>query len=179
MENKVSEYDIEVYKKIRNNITDFIKHQADMLDSDSITLLDIAPQIHAGAKQFFLKAQVLIADIDDKSNADYIIDICQNNEQKIPSETFDIIVCTEVLEHTLNPFLAINEIHRLLKSNGVLLMSTPFDFRIHGPLPDCWRFTEHGIRVLLKIFETVEIKALENKDRFLMPQHYTTIARKA
>ena len=57
-------------------------------------------------------------------------------------------------------------------------MSTPFDFRIHGPLPDCWRFTEHGIRLLLSDFKTIEIKALENENRFLMPYHYTTVAKK-
>lgn len=178
MKNKVSEYDKLVYQKIRNNVSKFIKQQADILDSDLIKLLDIAPQDHAGAKQYFIKSHVFTADIDEKSGADYIIDICKNNEKEVPSSIFDIIVCTEVLEHTLNPFLAITEIYRLLKTGGVLLMSTPFDFRIHGPLPDCWRFTEHGIKVLLNDFKTIEIKALENEDRFLMPQHYTTIAKK-
>ena len=57
-------------------------------------------------------------------------------------------------------------------------MTTPFDFRIHGPLPDCWRFTEYGIKSLLNKFEIIEIKPLENKERFLMPYHYTTIAKK-
>jgi len=178
MENKVSEYDKAVYQKIRNNVSAFINQQAGIYDSDLVKLLDIAPQEHAGARQFFLNSQVFTADIDEKSGANYIIDICKNNEKEVPSSTFDIIVCTEVLEHTLNPFLAIEEIHRLLKPEGVLLMSTPFDFRIHGPLPDCWRFTEHGIKALLNDFEIIEIKALENEDRFLMPHHYTTVAKK-
>jgi len=178
MQNVVSEYDNLVYQKIRNNVSDFIKYQANIFDSSSVKLLDIAPQDHAGARQFFIKSQLLTADINEKSGANYIIDICQNNEVNVPSATFDIIVCTEVLEHTLNPFAAINEIYRLLKHGGVLLMSTPFDFRIHGPLPDCWRFTEHGIKALLNDFETIEITALENENRFLMPLHYTTIAKK-
>ena len=178
MENKVSEYDKEVYKKIRNNVSAFIEQQAAKYDSEKVKLLDIAPQVHAGARQFFVKAHIFTADIDEKSGADYIIDIRKNNEKVIPESTFDIIVCTEVLEHTLNPFLAIQEIHRLLKLGGLLFMSTPFDFRIHGPLPDCWRFTEHGIRLLLSDFKTIEIKALENENRFLMPYHYTTVAKK-
>lgn len=178
MENKVSEYDKEVYKKIRNNVSAFIEQQAAKYDSEKVKLLDIAPQVHAGARQFFVKAHIFTADIDEKSGADYIIDICKNNEKVIPESTFDIIVCTEVLEHTLNPFLAIQEIHRLLKLGGLLFMLTPFDFRIHGPLPDCWRFTEHGIRLLLSDFKTIEIKALENENRFLMPYHYTTVAKK-
>ena len=44
-------------------------------------------------------------------------------------------------------------------------------------MPDCWRFTEHGIRLLLSDFKTIEIKALENENRFLMPYHYTTVAK--
>ena len=179
MENKVSEFDKVVYYKIRDNVSNFIKQQAEEFDSYSTNVLDIAPQNHAGAKQWFLKSQVLTADIDDKSGADYIIDICQNNENTIVTGTFDIIVCTEVLEHTLNPFLAVNEIHRLLKEGGVLLMTTPFNFRIHGPLPDCWRFTEHGIRALLKDFEIIKIESLEDEGRFLMPLHYRTIAKKS
>ena len=175
---EISEFDKIVYTKIRSKVTFFIKQQASVLDSESIVLLDIAPQIHEGAKQFFIKSNILTADIDEKSGADYIIDICKNNEEKILAETFDIIICTEVLEHTLNQFSAINEIYRLLKWDGILLMSTPFDFRIHGPLPDCWRFTEHGLRALLLDFEILELNALENNDRFLMPLHYTTVAKK-
>lgn len=178
MNNKISEFDKKVYEKIRKNIVRFINEQALIYDSERLTLLDIAPQDHAGAKQFFLKSRVLTADIDQNSGADFIVDICENNADKISSGLFDIVVCTEVLEHTLNPFLAIEEIFRILKQDGVLLMSTPFDFRIHGPLPDCWRFTEHGIRALLKEFDQIEINSLPNEDRFLMPLHYTTVARK-
>ena len=178
MGKEVSEYDKAAYQRIRNNVNDFIKYQAGVIDSHNTKLLDIAPQNHGGAKLFFVKSQIVTADINDQSDADFIIDICENNEQTIPPETFDVIICTEVLEHTLNPFLAVEEIYRLLKWGGTLLMSTPFDFRIHGPLPDCWRFTEHGIKALLKDFKIVEIKALENEARFLMPVHYTTVAKK-
>lgn len=178
MQKVVSEFDKTAYQRIRDNVSHFLEQNAEQFDSSSIKILDIAPQDHAGAKKSFLASQVLTADIDEKSGANYIIDICMNNENKIATGTFDIVVCTEVLEHTLNPFSAVNEIHRILKYNGLLLMTTPFNFRIHGPLPDCWRFTEYGIRALLKGFEIIQIEPLEDEDRFLMPLHYTTIAKK-
>jgi SAM-dependent methyltransferase len=78
----------------------------------------------------------------------------------------------------LQPFDAVNEIRRILKPGGVVIVSTPFNFRIHGPLPDCWRFTEHGLRALFKDYEIISLDALEEEDRFLMPIHYTLIARK-
>jgi SAM-dependent methyltransferase len=175
----ISEFDTIAYQKIRDNVRLFLKNQSQILDNENTLLLDIAPQVHAGAKEFFTKSKIYTADIDTSSGADYIIDICRNNTELIPNETFDIVVCTEVLEHTLHPFKAIDEIKRILKTGGILLLTTPFDFRIHGPLPDCWRFTEHGLKVLLADFESSTIEALENGSRFLMPFHYTTVARKS
>lgn len=42
-----------------------------------------------------------------------------------PNETFDTVLCTEVLEHLKNDKKAINEIKRVLKKNGHLVLSTP------------------------------------------------------
>ncbi len=178
MERTVSAYDQEVLKKIRQNVDLFLQRQARLLDRPDLHVLDIAPQIHKGASAHFIQASVVTADIDPQSGADYILDICQNNADQLADESFHVVVCTEVLEHTLNPFGAVAEMYRLLKPGGVLLLTTPFDFRIHGPLPDCWRFTEHGLRVLLKQFEIDELEGLENAQRFLMPFHYTVVARK-
>ena len=71
----------------------------------------------------------------------------------LPDDSFDCIVCTEVLEHTLQPFAAVAELRRLLRAGGRLFLSVPFNFRIHGPLPDCWRFTEHGLRAMFAGWE--------------------------
>jgi len=91
---------------------------------------------------------------------------------------FDIIVCTEVLEHTLDPFSAVKEIYRLLKPGGILILSVPFNFRIPGPLPDCWRFTLYGLKQLLKNFSIVSIDSIDTPGRDLMPIHYTVLAIK-
>jgi hypothetical protein len=66
----------------------------------------------------------------------------------------------------------------MLKEGGCLCVSTPFNFRIHGPLPDCWRFTEHGLRRLLWNFKIDELRPLDTPGRPLMPIQYTVIARK-
>jgi SAM-dependent methyltransferase len=42
-----------------------------------------------------------------------------------PSESFDFITCIEGLEHLENPFNAIREFHRLLKTRGRLFLSLP------------------------------------------------------
>jgi SAM-dependent methyltransferase len=174
---EVSEIDQIHLDKTRENVRQLILN-ASSKDCEKIKVLDIAPQIHKGAKEFFQLADIFTLDLNPKSGADYIADICEVNTKLIKDETFDIIFCTEVLEHTLNPFNAVSEIFRILKKGGECYFSTPYNFRIHGPLPDCWRFTEHGLRVLFTQFEKTQINPLETPNRFLMPIHYTGIAIK-
>lgn len=175
---EVSKVDTSTLKCIRKNVSDFMRRCAEAYDESNGRLLDIAPQDHEGAAPYFKKSSVDTFDINPASGATYIADLCENNSSKIPSGHYDFVVCTEVLEHTLQPFDAVQEIERVLKPGGLAFISTPYDFRIHGPLPDCWRFTEHGLRALLKDFEILEITPLENPDRFLMPFHYTVVAKK-
>ena len=175
----VSEMDVEHLRVIRENVRAFMQHAAATYatNPDGARLLDVAPQDHDGARPFFdERITVETFDIDPDAGCTYTGDLCARNDH-VPTG-FDFVVCTEVLEHTLQPFDAVAEIHRLLKSGGLLLLTVPFNFRIHGPLPDCWRFTEHGLRALLKDFDLVELTAVETPGRDLMPVHYTVIARR-
>jgi len=174
----VSEIDKKHYVKLRENIKNFIKGLSDQYDSENMLVMDVAPEIHMGAKEFFKKSTIKTLDIDPESGADYIMDLCVNNSENVKDETFDIILCTEVLEHVNNPFFVVEELRRMLKTGGIIAISTPFNFRIHGPLPDNWRFTIHGLKVLFKDFEIVYIDSLDDTDRDLMPIQYTLISKK-
>lgn len=176
--NKVSALDVVNLKKIRDNVSSFMAQSAKAYDKKNALVLDIAPQDHEGASPYFLNSRIETLDIDPKSGATYIADLCQDNSGLIPSEKFDYVICTEVLEHTLQPFDAVNEIERILKPGGLVFVSTPYNFRIHGPLPDCWRFTEHGLRALFRKFEIIDLQGLEDSERFLMPTHYTLVAKR-
>jgi len=174
----VSQMDVEHLKIIRQNVIDFMKYAASTYATVPGRLLDIAPQDHEGARPFFPSTvSVETFDIDPDSGCTYIGDICEYNSFLLDN-MYDYVVCTEVLEHTLQPWDAVKEIWRILKPGGLLFASTPFNFRIHGPLPDCWRFTEHGLRALLDGFEILEMKGIETPRRALMPIHYTVVAEK-
>jgi SAM-dependent methyltransferase len=175
--NEVAQIDIENLAIIRDGVTSIIKDSAEKYDKAGLLVLDIAPQVWNGAKEFYKASSIDTLDIDKKSGATYIADITNNNSSIIESNKYDIVIFTEVLEHTLNPFTAINEIYRILKKGGILVMTTPFNFRIHNPLPDCWRISEHGLRVLLKDFDSVQITE-NGTERFLFPVQYKTIAQK-
>lgn len=171
----VSQQDIEHLRLIRESVRQHIK-AASAFDSPACNVLDIAPQVHEGAKEFFKLATIKTLDIE--SGADYKADVCDTNDFIIPGNGFDLVICTEVLEHVANPFAAAIEINRILKPGGKAYITTPFNFRIHGPLPDNWRFTIHGLRQLFSHMEILSIEELTTEGRDLMPIHYRLIAQK-
>lgn len=178
MTKTVAQIDIEYLAKLRANVESFMADVGNRFVRPGARLLDVAPQDHKGAKPFLEKGVVYhTLDIDPESRSTYTADLC-SCESIVGCGSYDFVVCTEVLEHTRQPFDAVNSIHKILKEGGIAFVSTPFNFRIHGPLPDCWRFTEYGLRELFKSFEILELNALESSDRFLMPIQYTLIAQK-
>jgi SAM-dependent methyltransferase len=178
MTNSVAYIDIDHLARLRANVEIFMKSVGLRYGEPGMRLLDVAPQDHKGAKPFFPAGIIYeTLDIDPKSGATFITDLCSCSET-LGHDRYDFVVCTEVLEHTRQPFDAVNNIFNILKPGGLAFVSTPFNFRIHGPLPDCWRFTEYGLRELFKPFEIIELDGLESIDRFLMPIQYTLIARK-
>jgi SAM-dependent methyltransferase len=70
--------------------------------------------------------------------------------------TFDAVIVQAVLEHVLDPYRVVSEIHRVLKKDGVVLAETPFMQQVHGGADDFTRFTALGHRRLFRAFEEVE-----------------------
>ena len=72
---------------------------------------------------------------------------------------YDYVVIFNVLEHLLNPNLALKNLSKILKKSGKIIGSTPFLFRIHGAPKDYSRFTKDHLHELLKSnnFENIQI----------------------
>jgi SAM-dependent methyltransferase len=75
-----------------------------------------------------------------------------------PDDTFEAILCTEVLEHLPEPQRAIDEMWRVLRPGGTLLLTTRFLFPIHDAPHDYFRFTKYGLRHLLRRFEILDLE---------------------
>lgn len=169
-------FDNETFSIARDHINDFIKRTANALLDQQGKLLEIGPQTQSVVRECFSNFTIDTFDIVPTYQPTFIGDITKHNGF-IADSSYDVIACLEILEHTLNPFDAVVELRRLLKDGGYLLVSAPLNWRIHGPSPDCWRFTEHGWRVLLKDFDIIEIDTLETPDRELFPIKYNLLAR--
>ena len=76
----------------------------------------------------------------------------------IREAVFDMVLCTEMLEHVPEPHVAIDEMRRVLKPGGVLVLTTRFLFPIHDAPHDYFRFTKYGLRHLLRHFEILQLQ---------------------
>ncbi len=81
------------------------------------------------------------------------------NFEKFPTadKSLDVVTCLSVMEHLENPFHLAREVHRILKDDGLFIMSIPNGFHIwsklsfllHGELTD-WREDNAHITFLTK-----------------------------
>ncbi len=74
------------------------------------------------------------------------------------AETFDTVISTQVLEHVEKPWVMVKEIYRILKKDGICILTAPFMCPYHADPHDYFRYTEEGIRSLFENenFEIIE-----------------------
>ncbi len=107
-------------------------------------------------KKFFNIAEEQYIGLDLASAHSYFSQNVQANVYggctKLPfkAASFDAVLCTEVLPHVEEPIEAFNEFYRVLKPNGILILTAnkTWEKRIKSPIPDYWRFTDEGLTYL-------------------------------
>ena len=95
-------------------------------------------------------------DIQDSENFDYDnVNIIHYDGKIIPfnDDTFDSFICTEVLEHVIDPTLLISEMHRILKPGGQGIITIPWSARFHYKPYDYHRYTPSMLQLLFSEFK--------------------------
>ncbi len=64
------------------------------------------------------------------------------------------VIAMNTLEHVPRFWRGLEQIHRVLRPDGALLISCPFYFHIHSFPSDYWRFTPQALEVLLEKYPT-------------------------
>ena len=68
----------------------------------------------------------------------------------LPDNCVDGVIFFEVLEHVRSDTMAISEIVRILKKDGLLFISAPFVYPLHDAPHDYKRFSHFGLPMLLQ-----------------------------
>ncbi len=118
-------------------------------------------------------------DYDFRSSS---IDV-RGDGQKLPfkDRIFDTIICIDVLEHIPDTHNFLSEIFRVLKNNGIVILSTPFFFWLHEAPYDFYRFSKFGLEYIIKkngltVLEVSPIAGLISLFGFLISIFITRIS---
>jgi SAM-dependent methyltransferase len=68
----------------------------------------------------------------------------------------DGVIVQAVLEHVTDPWKVTEEIHRVLRTGGVVFAETPFMQQVHEGAYDFTRFTESGHRYMFRRFDHID-----------------------
>lgn len=92
------------------------------------------------------ESQYISLDINPEFNPDLL-----GTVESVPSadNSFDFIVCSQVLGDLVYPSQAVKEFNRILKVGGHVLITEGFMNELHGEPRDYWRFTPYGLSALL------------------------------
>lgn len=104
----------------------------------------------------YSRSEITTIDIDPERKPDIVMDVTKLDFDR---ETFDLVFVLEVLEHVKEPYLAVCSLREVLKSNGQIVVSTPFILGIHDEPYDFYRYTKHGLRYLFREYTDVQLFA--------------------
>jgi SAM-dependent methyltransferase len=132
---------------VRNALARFLRGQAaDLRRGEKVRILDVG----CGPKPYY----PFFAEVA----SDYVgVDVVENPAAElrgavealpVDDASFDVVLCTQVLEHADDPAAAVRELRRVTRPGGRVLAST-HGVQVYHPSPvDYWRWTHAGLRRL-------------------------------
>jgi SAM-dependent methyltransferase len=89
--------------------------------------------------------------------------LCTLDEIPVEDARFDMVLCTQVLEHVPEPHAVLSELCRVLRPGGRLWLTAPMFYPEHDEPYDFYRYTTFGLRHRLTAagFEVEQLEWLE------------------
>jgi SAM-dependent methyltransferase len=135
------------------------KHVADLANRITGKTLDIGcgnkPYAHLYGSDEYVGLEIDTPQNRASKRADYYYD---GNRFPFADASFDSAVANEVFEHVFNPDQFLSEVVRVLKSEGMVLLTMPFVWDEHEQPYDFARYSSFGIKSILEKhgFEIIE-----------------------
>ena len=71
-----------------------------------------------------------------------------------PDASVGTVLALSTFEHVRHFWKGFDEVYRVLRPDGVLIVSCPFYFHVHGYPSDYWRFTTYALDAMLERYPT-------------------------
>jgi len=71
--------------------------------------------------------------------------VCKLDAIPVENGRYDVVLCTQVLEHVAEPWEVFLELNRVLKPRGRLLLTAPLCWDEHEKPYDFYRYTQFGL----------------------------------
>jgi SAM-dependent methyltransferase len=130
---------------IRRPLADWLRREGALAAGKRV--LDVG----CGAKPYypFFAGAAAYVGVDVKENvaADVVGSV---DALPVDDGSFDVVLCTQVLEHVDDPAQAVRELHRVAAPGGRVLASTHGVMLYHPNPQDLWRWTHAGLRRLFE-----------------------------
>jgi len=134
---------------VRSALARWLQAQAEELRPRSpLRVLDVG----CGLKPYYpffaaVASEYIGVDVVENPQADLVGAV---ESLPVDDGSFDLVLCTQVLEHTDDPARAVSELHRVTAPGGRVLASTHGVQWYHPSPNDYWRWTHTGLRLLFE-----------------------------
>lgn len=130
--------------------SDWLTLLVDEYNKPGMAVLEIGSRNVTGAnhRSRFGQANYIGLDIHPGENVDIVGDIHKLEAYFEPGTQFDLIFCSAVFEHLYAPWLASEQMSRMLKVGGKVFVETHFSWRAHERPWNFFQFSDMGLRAL-------------------------------
>jgi hypothetical protein len=141
---------------VRDNVKAFVRDVAELFGAPEPVYefgsLQVAGQEgYADLRPLFPGKAFVGCDLRQGIGVDRIEDLMRLS---LGDETVGTVLILDTLEHVENCHVAMQEVYRIVKPEGVVAISSVMLFPIHEYPSDYWRFTPEAFRLLLRPFQT-------------------------
>jgi hypothetical protein len=133
----------------------FVQGQVQLHELAERSVLEVGSLNVNGSPRGFFSGPYKGVDMRAGPGVDEVVNAHDLSDQDgIPEGGWDVIVCTEMLEHDDVPWVSLREMHAVCQEDGYLLLTCRgYDrrgcFPVHAYPMDFWRFSCDGISALL------------------------------
>jgi hypothetical protein len=139
---------------VHRSVMTWIAHQVQQLRLTDRTVLEVGSLDINGSVRHLFRGPYVGVDMQDGPGVDMVCNAHGLRREFPEHPGFEVVVCTEMLEHDDRPWISVAQMRAMAAPSGVLLLTARgYDrrgcFPVHEYPDDLWRFSASGMVALL------------------------------